>query len=275
MRATGLLAATMAGPRAWFHCEPGALGKLRALGFGSRRDRHRFPIAAILVQHPTAGALLVDSGLAADAAAAPTHAVGRIGTAVFGVPQVRASVAAQLGELGVRPQAIVMTHLHWDHAGGLADLPELPVLVSSEEWSAAQRPAGALRGYLRRQLVAPERMMLLDLSSAATRPWGPFARTLDLYGDGTVMLLATPGHSRGHLSLLLRLRDRLLLFAGDALYTMRTLRENVHPAYPGRRRAYERSIAAIRRFAQEHPRALVLPGHDLDAWESSGLEDTR
>ncbi len=275
MRATGLLAATMAGPRAYFHREPGALGRLRALGLGGRDERHRFPIAAVLVEHPTAGTLLVDSGLAGDAVEAPTRAVGRLGAAVFGLPRVQANVAARVQELGVQLRAIVMTHLHWDHAGGLDDLPEVPVLVSADEWRSARRPAGALRGYLRRQLATPERVALLDLSSSAARPWGPFARTLDLFGDGSVVLLATPGHSAGHLSLLLRLHDRPLLLAGDALYTMRTLREDLRPAIHGRRRAYDRSIDAFRRFANAYPGALLLPGHDLDAWEASGIEGTR
>lgn len=272
MRATGLLAATMAGPRAYFYREPGALGRLRALGIGHRHDRHRFPIAALLVEHPTGGTLLVDTGLAAEP---PVRAVGRLGSAVFGPPHVRMRVATRLRELGVDVRAIVMTHLHWDHAGGLADFPDVPVLVSVAEWRSAQRPAGALRGYLRWQLETSERVELIDFWGPAARPWGTFARTLDLFGDGSVVLLSTPGHSAGHLSLLLRLQDRLLLWAADALYTMRTLREDVHPAFRGRRRAYRRSIDAFRWFAHAHPGALLVPGHDLDAWEASGIEETR
>jgi glyoxylase-like metal-dependent hydrolase (beta-lactamase superfamily II) len=193
---------------------------------------------------------------------------------VFGQPHVRTSVAARLRELGVHVRAIVMTHLHWDHAGGLVDLPGVPVLVSAAEWRSAQRPAGALRGYLRRQLAMPERVALLSFSTPGAQPLGGFERTLDLFGDGSVVLLATHGHSSGHLSVLLRLHDRLLLWAADALLTMRILREDLHPAFRGRRRAYERSVGAIRRFAQTHPGALVLPGHDLDAWEASGIEGT-
>src|SRR5690349_19311695 len=96
---TGLLTATMSGPRAWFFGEPGPAAALRALGLTrARACAHRFPVAAFLVEHPSAGAILVDAGLAREAAHDRPRAVGRIGGLVFGElrMQARQAVAARL-----------------------------------------------------------------------------------------------------------------------------------------------------------------------------------
>jgi glyoxylase-like metal-dependent hydrolase (beta-lactamase superfamily II) len=99
------------------------------------------------------------------------------------------------------------------------------------------------------------------------QPWGPFARTLDLLGDETVRLAYTPGHSAGHLSVVVRLRDRYALIAGDAIYTMGTLRDGRRPMRSVDRDAFERSLEQLQAFDREHPDAIIIPGHDMAHWE--------
>lgn len=276
VRVTGLLSAAMSGPPAYFFGEPGLTGSLRGLGMiGRWAQSHLFPTGAFLIEHPSAGAVLVDAGVAGEAERDPLRAVGWLGATLFGRPRMRMgqAVAAQLAERGVTVRAVVMTHMHWDHAGGLLDLPGARVLVTRPEWRAAQRRLGPLNGYLRRHLDPSLRFELLDLEQAD--PSGAFSRSLDLFGDGSVLLVATPGHSPGHLSLVLRLHDRLMLVAGDALYTTRALRgEMLHPSRSWSHEGYLRSLAEMRAFAECEPSALILPGHDLDAWEASGVEAT-
>ena len=265
----------MEGPTAWFFREQGPLAALKALGLlGDGRPPHRFPVAALLIEHPTAGNFIIDAGFSGAVADSARRALGRVGTFVFRNPRMRPSQSAssQLRERGVAVQTILMTHLHWDHASGLIDFPDARVLIDRTEWRSAQARSGPLHGYLRRQFPAPARIDLFDSQGPATEPWSVFARTLDLFGDGSVRLVATPGHSPGHVSLVLRLRDRFALIAGDALYAMRTLREGHHPWELGDARRYHVSFAAIAAFAREHPQALIMPGHDLLAWETSGIE---
>ena len=87
-----------------------------------------------------------------------------------------------------------------------------------------------------------------------------------MFGDGSVRMLATPGHSAGHMSVALRLRDRDALLAGDAIYTMATLRGGDRAFRAVNRDAYEASIEVIAAYADAHPAALVIPGHDAAAW---------
>jgi glyoxylase-like metal-dependent hydrolase (beta-lactamase superfamily II) len=262
-------------PSAWFFRRRGPLASIKALGLlGDGAYAHRFPVAAFLIEHPTAGDYIIDTGFSGAVADSARRALGRIGTLVFRNPEMHPSQAAscQLRERGVSPQAILMTHMHWDHASGLIDFPDARVLLDRTEWRAAQARLGPLHGYLRRQFPDPARIELFDSQGSAAEPWSVFARTLDLFGDGSVRLIATPGHSPGHISLVLRLRDRFALIAGDALYTMRTLHEEQHPWELGDARSYHASFAAIAAFAREHPQALIMPGHDLEAWEMSDIQ---
>lgn len=275
VRLTGLLTGTMEGPAAWFFREPGVLAAAKALGIVSDgASPHRFPVAAFLIEHPTAGGFIVDAGFSNAVAVSPRRELGRIGTLVFRNPRMQRSQSAmhQLRERGVSVETILMTHLHWDHASGLVDFPDVCVLVDRAEWWAAQRRFGSLHGYIRRQFSHSWQIKIFDSSGPTTAPWSAFKRTLDLFGDGSVRVVATPGHSPGHVSLILRLRDRLALIAGDALYTMRTLRDEHHPWELGDACRYHESFASIAAFAREHPQALIMPGHDLEAWEASGIE---
>ena len=179
------------------------------------------------------------------------------------------AVAAQLQGLGVDPAdvgLVVMTHLHFDHASGLCDFPGATVLVSREEWDAATGRGAALRGYSRAQLDPRPSYLTIDFAAEGT-PYGPFARAVDVFGDGSLMLVSTPGHSAGHLSLVVRLAGREALLTGDAAYTLGTLRGDERPWRSDDSKAFEKSLAELRAWDLEHPGSLVVPGHDIAAWE--------
>ncbi len=276
-----LLSGEMLAPEGWFHARPGIGGALGALGVGvSSEQRIRIPIVAFLLEHPTAGAILIDTGFQRVVADGPPRErnrnLGPVGRLMARNVRMRPeeTVAAQLRTRGVQPQElglIVMTHLHFDHASALCDFPAATVLVSRSEWSAAHARGSSLLGYPAAQLDPGLSYRTLDFHAPPARPHGPFERSLDLFGDGSVMLLDTPGHSAGHLSIVVRLREREALIAGDAIYTMATLREGRRPWRSQDRKAFERSLRALQAYDSEHPDALIVPGHDMDQWQ--GLDE--
>jgi N-acyl homoserine lactone hydrolase len=96
--------------------------------------------------------------------------------------------------------------------------------------------------------------------------YGTFGRSFDLFGDGSVRLVYTPGHSAGHQSVILRLKDREVLVAGDAIYFERTLEDERRGWAMADEHKWRRSIGEIRLYRRENPDALIIPGHDPDAW---------
>jgi glyoxylase-like metal-dependent hydrolase (beta-lactamase superfamily II) len=269
---TPLLCAEAIGPPGWFHRESGLMAAPRALGLGVSRARWwRIPIVAFLVEHPGAGPILIDTGLHPAASDDPGQ-LGPINRRTLANLRIdpEQTVAPQLKDRGVRPEdvgAIVMTHLHFDHASGLGGLPATTVLVSGAEWEAANRPASFLAGYRREHLDSRHRYRTLHFGDGSATSWEAFPQTIDLFGDGSVRLASTPGHTPGHLSLIVRLRDRPALMAGDAIYTMATLREGKRPFRIVDVKAFERSLAALQAFDRDHPDAVIIPGHDMSHWE--------
>lgn len=115
---------------------------------------------------------------------------------------------------------VVLSHLHTDHAGGIGAFGSAEVLVSRVEWERAQGLAGRARGYLPQHWPRAIRPRLVDFDGPAI---GPFAGSLDLAGDGALLLVHTPGHTPGHLALLAEGAGGRVLLAGDAAHTVEEL----------------------------------------------------
>jgi N-acyl homoserine lactone hydrolase len=150
---------------------------------------------------------------------------------------------------------------------GIGQFPESTFVLSDEEWRAAGA-GGQRQGYFRRQFDHAFDYRTLDFDGRDAGSYATFGRSYDLFGDGSVRLVFTPGHSAGHLSVVLRLREREVLVAGDAIHTMRTLRESVPPYLLADEHLFRRSLREIQLYAREAPDALVIAGQDMDQWRT-------
>jgi glyoxylase-like metal-dependent hydrolase (beta-lactamase superfamily II) len=145
-------------------------------------------------------------------------------------------------------------------------LPNAQFTISRTEWRGAHSRFAAARGFVSHHLPTADRVEQVDLDRDG-ETFGPFGRTLDLFGDGTIRLLSTPGHTKGHVSILLRLADdRRLLVVGDAAYTVRSIREGILPMLTDDDEHSRRSLDQLRTFMDEDPDANIIPTHDPDAW---------
>jgi glyoxylase-like metal-dependent hydrolase (beta-lactamase superfamily II) len=273
VRVHPLLTGSMLGPPAFFLREEGRFAKLRALGLGVPQENWiRLPIPAFLVEHPGAGPVLVDTGFHPSVASDPKQSL-RIGARLYKGIEMDAdqAVPAQLRARGIDPAAVrivVMTHMHLDHASGISELPDATFVLSAAEWDAAAQPRGQLRGYVRRQFNYAFDCRTLDFESGQADSFASFGRAFDLFGDGSVRVVFTPGHTHGHMSVVLRLAAREALLAGDAIYTLKTLRDSHLPAVMADEHLFRRSLKEIQLYAEATPSALIVPGHDWDAWRA-------
>ena len=282
-----LLAGRALAPAAALLRESGRLAWRRALGLGVGKDAWMpIPIQAFLVEHPGAGLVLIDSGLHPSVAVKPRENFGRVTLLAFRDLQMDAGQAlpAQLRERGLDPsavKAVVMTHLHVDHASGISEFPGATFVVSRAEWDAAA-DQGPTHGYVRRQFDHAFDYRLLDFEGAVREGAGAartgataslvgsfsgFARSFDVFGDGSLRVVYTPGHTLGHMSVVLRTGRGEVLVAGDAMYLRRTLDDTHLPYRMEDEHVFRRSLREIRRYADETPDALIIPGHDWEAWQ--------
>jgi glyoxylase-like metal-dependent hydrolase (beta-lactamase superfamily II) len=218
---------------------------------------------------------LIDVGYDPSIDADPTRTLGL----VFGKVAMKHRLAEQgvwqqVADRGVQPSEVprvVVTHLHLDHISASAQWPQATFVVDRRERQAASRQRGP-GPYVKSHLARIDRWQEIDYAGADAEAFEGFARTVDLFGDGLVRLISSPGHSPGHQSVLLRLRDRYALILGDAAMSTLELREPVIDGIVLDQKSYLRSGEETRAFMRAHPDTLAIPSHDRPLW--SRLEPT-
>jgi N-acyl homoserine lactone hydrolase len=245
----------------FFQRPTGPLATARGIGLLTPKSKWTWvPVPCFLVEHPTVGAFLIDTGLPPAASHDVRAALGRRAAIVYDIRMEDGwAVTDQLVALGLDPLGIglvVLTHMHQDHVGAVAQLPRATFVVDGREWQGA-RGGGFLHGYRRALYDYDYDWRALDFG----------AEQVGSFADGSVRLLSTPGHTKGHMSVLLRLRSgHELLLTGDAAYSLATIDDELVPLFCDDVHRYMRSLREIRRYLELTPSALVICGHDPQSW---------
>jgi glyoxylase-like metal-dependent hydrolase (beta-lactamase superfamily II) len=207
--------------------------------------RIRFPVPAYLIETDSER-ILIDAGLHPGAIADPAAFYGPA-AGMFGLEQEQSVV--ELLDMDTLTR-IVLTHLHFDHAGALALLPRsVPLVIQRREWEAAHDRAAVKRNFLYPR----------DYAAAEDRELVLIDGDHDLLGDGSVELLLTPGHTPGHQSV--RVGEKLVIGADVGHFAV-TLDDHRFPSFADDFAAQARSAERLRALRDGGVR--VLPGHDPD-----------
>lgn len=246
------------------------VGRVLAGSFTGRGEMLPSPCLAYVVRHPSAGTILIDTGMHPDVDADLREDFGFAMSLLFrNLKPAQTPYEEALRHLGVEPsevERVVMTHLHVDHTSGMRLLPNASVTVARREWEIAQKPRADTKGFISHHLPPESRVDPIDLPEDG-EAHGPFASTLDLLGDGSIRLISTPGHTPGHMSVLLRLAGGTqVLLVGDAAYTRRSIEEQILPLLTDNDDKYRATLTELKRFTELEPDAIVVPSHDPTAW---------
>src|SRR4051812_41535563 len=176
------------------------------------------------------------------------------------------TLPAQLAALGYAAADVdtaILSHLHEDHIGGLRELTGSELLVSAAEWVELTHPAPELRGFLRRHILLPGLNWHQVTPEHTSDPrLAPVSESLDVIGDGSLVLLTTPGHTVGSTSLLVRRTGGPpLLLARDLAYGVEPLQHGGLSGVGNRPRLAE-SSRQVFALAEQQPGPVVPPADE-------------
>jgi N-acyl homoserine lactone hydrolase len=228
-----------------------------------RRAPYVFPAFSFLIEHPE-GLIAIDSGMTADVrvpfsqrriAPRPSIDTGE-------------EIGPRMAAAGLAPddvRKVVLTHLDWDHAGGLRHVPKAEVLVHRPEWEFA----GKLRGRWRYQPKLWPPGFAPSVYDLDPEPFGPFPESRAVTESGDVRVVPIPGHSFGQVGVIVEAGGETLFFTADHVLRQDWFLED-YPA--GHRRGLgalffpklaEQTSDRIHSLLTERP-TVFLPSHDAE-----------
>ncbi|MGO1183311.1 MAG: N-acyl homoserine lactonase family protein [Micrococcaceae bacterium] len=220
----------------------------------------RLPVPSFLIRHPQ-GDLVFDTGFNARLHTDPEQNYvpeGFFETREFEFGPADES-ARQFRNAGFDPDAVryvATSHLHYDHTGGNHQFPGATVILQEAEYLAGARAPEDFPGYRHADFLTGQNKLLINGEH-------------DVFGDGSVRLVPTYGHTPGHQSLVVELTTGPVMLTADACYLERTLEEGVLPGVISDPERFTASLATISAFRDAGGRVVV--GHDPDYWGAADL----
>lgn len=229
------------------------------------------PINVYVIEHEQ-GLVLFDTGQdrrsVTDDDYFPSGVVGHnyCRLARFDIPEA-GTLTEQLKDVGydvADVRVAILSHLHQDHIGGLSELPKTTrVLASSAELASVHKRFAVVNGLMRDHILIPG----IDWVPITPQPVRdasitPFTSAHDVMRDGSLLLLPTPGHTPGSMSLLLRSEGLpAMLFVGDLTYDADLLAADRVPGV-GNRAGLHETTRLVNELTARHPGMPVLAAHD-------------
>ncbi len=237
--------------------------KVKYIKMNQGESDFEIPVPWFLIKHP-AGNVVIDGGNAVEAAIDKRGHWGAVVDAYDPVMSVSENCVDQLKSVGVEPQSVrylLQSHLHLDHTGAIGHFPKAQIICQRAEYDYAFKPhwfsAGA---YIRADFDRPG----LNWKFLG----GEYTDNYDLFGDGVIRMIFTPGHAPGHQSFLVTLpRTGPVLLTIDAAYTLDHWENKALPGLVVSSADAANSVAKLRRIASD-TNAMIVTGHDPVNWET-------
>lgn len=221
---------------------------------------------SFLIEHPDKGLLLFEAGFSPNVAKEGVNYVGKFlfHSGLLAMHQdLNQDVKSQLLHHGFHLDSIryiIPSHFHPEHAGAIEEFETSTIMIDQRELDyIMERPK---YNFLKKEFDEIEDWFIIPF----VNNFQPFDGIYDVYGDGSVFIVSSPGHTPGHLSLLLNTEEGPIMLTGDVAWRMKNLTTNSIglPFISVDGKAARKSLGKMKAFSQHHPDVLMVPGHDLN-----------
>ncbi len=242
---------------------------------GADKSNVSVPALFFLIEHPVHGNILFDTGYSTRyfeaTKAFPFSLMNKITPVKITEKENAISQLLENNLTSKQIQTVILSHLHADHAGGIADFNHSTIYVDKNEWRYGQQSKLKLlwKGYLRQmyEKINLSSLEQLDFEESG-HPYGPFGNTIDLLKDGTIILVPFPGHAIGQFGLLLNIsnQERYFLIA-DSAYVRDNYQMNQGGSFLSRlahynSSQYESNFPILQQTEIDNPNLVIIPSHD-------------
>lgn len=227
--------------------------------FRSKNKQITLPVSCYLIEHPK-GKILIDTGWDSRYVTERPHRFfGLLDKVSTPVLQEGESIDCKLSVLGLTPadiDCVFFSHMDFDHTSGLRLVREAKRIMASEEELADSKK------YFFRYVKTNWNFANVEPFHYEKTGIGPVGKSYDVFRDGSVILVNTPGHTHGLFSVKLSARGRYVVLAGDAAYTGESLERRVIPGFTVDMDAARQSLGWLCQCAQDPNCLLVAANHD-------------
>ena len=226
-----------------------------------KNSKQYVPVMAYLVRHARKGDILIDTGFDETFAESGHGNFGCMGRFFnFARQKPGSDIAAQLQRLNAKLTAVYFTHMHVDHTSGAPALPRgIPYIAGKGTLADSYAD---IFGLCMNHLDGVEAIDEIDFAAAPMV--AGVGRVFDIFGDGSVWAIHTPGHSAGHMSFLVNTKTGPKLITGDASHTGYGFKNNIAPGKTQDRQQSRDSLKALRGLVERHKQLDIYFGHDPD-----------
>jgi glyoxylase-like metal-dependent hydrolase (beta-lactamase superfamily II) len=223
-------------------------------GLGMAAERVSAPVPFYVIEHPD-GVALFDCGYPADLADPQDNYRQALRSQDLDISfEPEDLVGPALERLDIEPARVrwlVLSHLHFDHAGGLHQVPNATLVVQRKEWEAGFDREMSQRYFLAKRFF--------DLGHKVKLVDGEH----DLFGDGSAVCIPSFGHTPGHQSLRVKSDRGDHILVGDACYNCEVVESRDFPAYSDHA-AMNASLDRL--LAMRDAETVMVFGHDPAQW---------
>lgn len=234
--------------------------------FRSKEKQMVLPVSAYLIEHPK-GRVLIDTGWDTKyATERPRQLFGMVDKISAPIIETNEGIDSKLNAVGLLPpdlDHVFISHMDFDHTSGLRLVKDAKdIRCSAEEWTACNQ--FSLRYVDTWTGICNVGTFFYEKSGI-----GPVGRSLDVFRDGTLLLVHTPGHSHGLFSVVIRGKDGYVVLGNDAAYLPESFSEHTIPGFTVNNPLAEKSLDWLIECKRDPSCMGVFVNHDPSVREQT------